>query len=91
MLSISVGGISLILLTWNPSTMNSGSLLCVIEPPPRTRILTAASGEPSVVTTLTPARRPVMALEAEVVGMFFNVFSPTEEIAPVKSFLRALP
>ena len=71
--------------------MNNGSLLCVMEPPPRTRIFTEASGEPSEVTTLTPAKRPVMALDAEVVVMFFNVFSPTEEIAPVKSRLRALP
>ena len=66
-------------------------MLWVIEPPPRTRMLTEASGDPSEVMTLTPARRPVRALEAEVTGIFFKVFSPTEEIAPVKSRLRALP
>ena len=50
-----------------------------------TRILMVASGEPSVVTTFTPARRPVIALAADVTGISFSVFAPTEATEPVRS------
>ena len=52
--------------TGKPSTIYKGELSCDSEPPPRTRIFISASGEPSVVVTLTPASLPVRASDALV-------------------------
>jgi hypothetical protein len=40
--------------TWTPSTMYKGELSWVIEPPPRTRMITSAPGAPSEVIACTP-------------------------------------
>ena len=71
--------------TGKPSTMNNGSLLCVMEPPPRTRILTVASGEPSEVLTCTPANLPVSASEADATGTAARASLLTVATEPVMS------
>ena len=88
---MSVGGISEILSTGKPSTINKGSLLCVIDPPPRTRIFISASGEPSVVVIWTPAILPCNASVAEATGTAANVSEFTVATEPVKSFFLAVP
>ena len=59
-------------------------VLCRLEPPPRTRILTSASGEPSTVVTCTPGSLPTIASAAEVVCTFSRIFPDTLEIEPVR-------
>ena len=65
MSSMSDAGISEMDSTGKPSTINSGVLSPVIEPPPRTRIFISASGDPSVVVICTPAILPVNASVAD--------------------------
>ena len=91
MSSMSVGGMSEILSTGKPSTINSGSLLCVIEPPPRTRIDIVASGEPSVVVICTPAILPCNASVAEATGTAASVSELTVATEPVRSLRFAVP
>jgi hypothetical protein len=47
--------------TWIPSIIYKGELSWVMDPPPRTLITAAASGEPSVPVTCTPANLPAKA------------------------------
>ena len=82
---ISEDGMSLMDSTGKPSTMYSGLLSWVMELPPRTRILTSASGSPSVVTTETPAIFPERAWETEVTGCSVSLSEPTEATAPRRS------
>ncbi len=46
------------LSAWKPSMIYKGSLLCVTEEEPRTRILISAPGAPSTDVTCTPATLP---------------------------------
>ena len=82
---MSVAGMLLMSSTGNPSTIYSGSLLCVIEPPPRTRIFTLASGEPSEVVTCTPESLPVRASAAEATGTSASALLSTVATEPVIS------
>ena len=91
MSSMSVAGMSLMDSTGNPSTMNRGSLLCVMEPPPRTRIFISASGEPSVVVICTPASLPCIASTAEATGTPTNASASTVATDPVMSFFFTEP
>ena len=77
--------------TSNPSNMISGLLSCVIEPPPRTKILISASGEPSTAVTCTPGSLPTMASAAEVVCTFSNILPDTLAIEPVRLPLFCVP
>ncbi|MCY1524383.1 hypothetical protein D9M68_593130 [compost metagenome] len=56
--SISCGAMFEMEETGKPSTIYKGVLSPVMEPPPRTRTTSSASGEPSVVAMLTPANLP---------------------------------
>ena len=58
-----------------------------MEPEPRTRILTSASGSPSVVVTWTPAILPDRASLTEVTGMAVKALLSTEDTEPMRSFL----
>ena len=91
MSSMSVAGMSLMVSTGKPSTMYNGSLLCVIEPPPRTLIFTSASGEPSVVVTCTPAILPVRASVADATGTSARALLLTVATEPVRSFFFTAP
>ena len=74
--------------TGKPSTIYKGELSCDSEPPPRTRIFISASGEPSVVVTLTPASLPVRASDALATGIAAKSLALTEATEPVKSLIR---
>ena len=91
MSSISVAGMSEIDSTGKPSTINNGVLSPVIEPPPRTRILISASGEPSVVVICTPAIFPCKASVAFATGIAAKVSELTVATEPVRSFFLAVP
>lgn len=86
MSSMSDAGISEMDSTGKPSTINSGVLSPVIEPPPRTRIFISASGDPSVVVICTPAILPVNASVADATGTTVNASEFTVATEPVKSF-----
>ena len=77
--------------TGNPSTIYKGELSCDNEPPPRTRILISASGEPSVVVMLTPASLPVRASVALATGTAARSLELTDATEPVKSLLLTVP
>ena len=83
--SISEDEISEILSIGNPSTMNRGLLSCVIEPPPRTRICTSASGAPSATVTCTPAIRPARADSVLAIGIDVSALPFTDDTEPVRS------
>ena len=68
-----------------PSTIYSGELLWVMEPPPRTRILMSASGSPSVVVTETPAIFPERAWLMLFTGCSASFSLPTEDTDPKRS------
>ena len=89
--SISVAGISEILLTGKPSTMNKGVLSLVIEPPPRTLIITSASGFPSGVVIFTPASLPAIASTGEATGTDAMVALSNEATEPVISLRFTVP
>ena len=91
MLWISVGAMSLMLDTGNPSTIYKGELSCDNEPPPRTRIFISASGEPSVVVMFTPASLPVKASTALETGTAAMSSALTEATAPVRSRRLTVP
>ena len=91
MSSMSDAGISEMDSTGKPSTINSGVLSPVIEPPPRTRIFISASGDPSVVVICTPAILPVNASVADATGTTVNASEFTVATEPVKSFFLAVP
>ena len=59
----------------------------VIDIPPLTRTLTSASGEPSAVVAVTPAKRPFKASAAELTGTSFKSFALTLA-TDAKTFLR---
>ena len=63
----------------------------MIEPPPRTRILICASGEPSVVVICTPAIFPCNASVADATGMAAKVSELTDATDPVMSLRLAVP
>ena len=59
----------------------------VIDIPPLTLTLTSASGEPSAVEAVTPAKRPFNASAAELTGISFKSFALTLAI-DANTFLR---
>ena len=77
--------------TGKPSTMNSGSLLWVMEPPPRTRMVISASGEPSVVVICTPAIFPWRASVALATGTAAKTSELTVATEPVRSLRLTEP
>ncbi len=91
MLCIWLAGTPVMELTGNPSTIYKGSLLWETDPPPLTRIETAASGRPSWEETFTPGNFPCKAWAALATGTAANSFPDTDETAPVKSFRFEVP
>src|ERR1051326_3241112 len=76
--------------TCTPSTICSGELSWVIEPPPRTLTIISAPGAPSEATTCTPANLPCNASAADETGLSFNCLEETEDTEPVRSLLGML-
>ena len=68
-----------------PSIRTKGSLLWLMDPPPRTRIETVASGRPSCVVTFTPDNFPCKACAAFATGIAAICFPETDATEPVRS------
>ena len=58
--------------------------------PPLTLILTCASGDPSAVVAVTPAKRPFKASAAELIGMSFKSLAPTDATEAITSLRLTL-
>ena len=74
-----------------PSMTYKGSLLWVMEIPPRTRMEMEEPGPPSDWVTCTPATRPAKACVTSEVGVFIKSSLFTETTEPVKSLRLEVP
>ena len=74
-----------------PSITYKGSLLALIEVPPRILIFTAESGPPSEETICTPDILPARAPSNESVCILLISSDFIDEIAPVRSFRLVVP
>ena len=73
-----------------PSITYNGSLLRLIEPEPRTRILTVPPGAP-LFCTCTPATRPCKASDTCLIGWSLKDLLLNTDTDPAKSALRTVP
>ena len=91
MLSMVSADTSSMLDTCTPSTMNSGSFDCVMEPPPRTRMAISLPGRPSCDITFTPGSWPCRASATVATGLAASFSPVTEATEPVRSLRFIVP